>query len=128
MPKLLYPELSYKIIGVLMEVYNELGNKYQEKYYQRAVEKGLHNEKISYLRESPVDIKFKDEKIGHYKVDFLIEDQIILEIKARPRLVKSDYGQVRSYLRSTGLELGILANFGGESLYFKRISNRLSSD
>lgn len=126
MGKLLYPGLSYRIVGILMEVYNELGNKYQEKYYQRAISKGLDIVTIKYKREDSVDIKFREENIGKFYVDFVIEDKVILEVKARARLSKTDYHQVRAYLKSKNLELGILANFGVESLYYKRVLNRVS--
>ena len=121
--KVIYPELSYKVVGILFDVYNELGNRYQEKYYQRAVELRLKKENISYSREIPVSLKFEGESIGKYFLDFLIEDKLVLELKVKPRLAKVDYKQVRAYLHSCDLKLGILTNFYGESLEYKRILN-----
>lgn len=121
--KIIYPELSYKIVGILFEIHTALGNRYQEKYYQRAVEVKLKNKGIKYEKEIMVDLNLDDVKIGKYFLDFLIENKIILELKAKPVLNKNDYRQVQGYLRSTNLKLGILANFYGLSLEYKRILN-----
>lgn len=121
--KLVYPELSYKIVGILYNVHTELGGKYQEKYYQRAVEVAFKEIGLSYKKEIAVDLLFNKEKIGKYFLDFLIEDKIILELKATPRFNRDDFRQVIAYLRAKELKLGILANFRGDKLVFKRILN-----
>lgn len=122
--KVIYPELSYEIIGLLFKVHNELGNRYQEKYYQRAVEVKLKIKRIPYEKEIIVDLKIDNEKIGKYFLDFLIDKKIILELKAKPILTKNDYRQVKAYLRSTNLKLGILVNFYPESLQYERVLNQ----
>lgn len=124
---LIYPELSYKIIGILFSVYNELGNRYQEKYYQRAIEIKFRKEKIPYNREIKVDLLFDGETIGHYYLDLLVDKKIVLELKAKPSFTKNDYKQVKAYLQATNLRLGILVNFYGESLIYKRILNPSSA-
>ncbi len=121
--KLIYPELSYKIVGILFEVHTALGNRYQEKYYQRAVEVKLKMQKIPYQRELKVDLKIDNQKIGKYFLDFLIDSKVLLELKAKPIFTKNDYKQAMAYLKSSDLKLGILANFFGESLEYKRILN-----
>ena len=78
---MVYPDLSYKIIGVIFDVFNELGYGYQEKYYQRAIAKSLFQLELSYKEQILYEIRFKDEIIGRCFFDFLIEDKIILEIK-----------------------------------------------
>jgi len=118
--KVIYPELSYKIVGILYNVHTELGGKYQEKYYQRAVEKALLSEKIPFEKELMVDL---GEKIGKYFLDFLIEGKIILELKATPFFHPDDFYQVLAYLKAISLKLGILANFRGRKLVYKRILN-----
>lgn len=123
MNKLVYPELSYKLVGILFEVHGELGNRYQEKYYQRAVEITLKKQEIPYKKELSVSLVFDGENIGKYFLDFLIDDKIVLELKVKPILTKTDYKQVRAYLNSSKLKLGILANFYGNSLEYKRILN-----
>lgn len=123
MPKIVQKELSYKIMGILFSIHNELGNRYQEKYYQRAIEEGLKQEKLKFNKELVVDLLYNDKKIGKYFLDFLVEDKIILEIKTVDRLKPKDFKQVLAYLTANNLELGILVNFSTERLSFKRILN-----
>lgn len=120
-PNIIEKELSYKIMGILFEVHNKLGGEYQEKYYQRAIAKAFKENKISFKEQIPVDLNFNGEKIGKYILDFLVERKIILEIKAAPRLKPIYFRQVRAYLKAHHLELGILANFKGDLLTYKRI-------
>ena len=123
MANLIYPELSYKIIGILFDIHNELGNRYQEKYYQRAVEVSLKHQNIAYKKELSMNLTFKEENIGKYFLDFLIEEKLVLELKAKPAFTKIDYKQVEAYLHAYKLKLGILVNFYGQSLEYKRILN-----
>lgn len=126
MADLVYPELSYAIVGILFKVHTNLGGWYQEKYYQRAVEVALKGQKIIFDKELLVDLSFDGEKIGKYFLDFLIEGKIILELKAKPQLSREEFRQVRAYLKAKNLRLGILANFRGERLVYKRILNPLA--
>ena len=116
-------ELSYKIVGILFEVHTKLGGRYQEKIYQAAVEKLLQRDKINYKRELPVDLIFEGAKIGKYYLDFLIEDKIVLELKAVYRFHPDHFKQIQSYLKTNNLKLGILANFKGPKLIYSRILN-----
>ncbi|MFA6159862.1 MAG: GxxExxY protein [Parcubacteria group bacterium] len=120
---LIYPELSYEIIGILYDIHNELGNKYQEKYYQRAIEIEFIDKKISFKKELPANLVYKGNKIGKYFLDFLIENKIILEIKTTDSFKVRDFKQVSAYLKNTNMHLGILANFRTEKLTYKRILN-----
>jgi GxxExxY protein len=108
---LVYPEESYKIIGILFSVWNEIGPGYQEKYYQRAISKVLRTLGLKFVEQLRIPLKFQGEQIGWYFLDFLIEDKIILEIKTGDRFLKRNIEQVNAYLKSTGLRLAILANF-----------------
>jgi len=121
MVEIIEKELSYKIIGILFEVQNKLGGEYQEKYYQRAVSKALKEKNIAFKEQIPVDLNFKGLKIGKYVLDFMIEGKIVLEIKAVPRLKSIYFQQVRAYLKANQLRLGILANFRGDKVLYKRI-------
>lgn len=121
--KIIYKELSYKIIGVLFDTFKSLGSNYQEKYCQRAVEKFLIKHKISYKREFPVEIIIENENIGRHFLDFLIDNIIVLEIKKGNKFNMSDIKQVLMYLKTTGLKLGIVAYFGSEGVKYKRIIN-----
>lgn len=128
MGRLIFPELSYKIVGILFEVHTALGNRYQEKYYQRAVEVKLKNKNIDYKREIAVDLTIDGEKIGKYFLDFLIDGKIIVELKVKSALVKNDFRQISAYLKASNLKLGILANFYGNSLEYKRILNSFTKN
>lgn len=121
--KVIYKELSYKIVGILYKIHGELGGRYQEKYYQRAIRHELEKQKIKFKKEIAVDLKYDNKKIGKYILDFLIENKIILEIKTVPKLHPEDFRQVLAYLKAKNIKLGILANFRGSKLVFERILN-----
>lgn len=119
---LLYPELSYQIIGILFEVYNKLGPGYQEKYYYQAIVMALKAVGLSVQTQVKVKIVFKDKEIYRF-IDFVVENKIILEIKKGERFFKSNIDQIYSYLRTTGFKLGILVNITKRGIQFKRIIN-----
>ena len=121
MDKLVYPELSYKIMGVLFKVHNELGFGYKEKYYQKAICGLLDKDGIKYTEQLKVDLKIENECFGRYFIDFLIEDKLVLEIKAVPKFSRKAVLQVLRYLKETGINLGILASFSKNELIYKRI-------
>ena len=121
--KLIYPELSYILTGILFEVHNKLGTKYQEKHYQRAIEIKLKELKIPYQKELGVDINFENEKIGKLFIDFLIDNKIVLEIKKTPVITKDHIKQVLRYLNALNLKLGIIANFQHKKLDYVRVLN-----
>lgn len=108
---LLYPDLSYKIVGILFEVYNELGHGHPEKTYQKAIAVALKKEGLKFKEQLYVPIKFKNERVGSVFLDFLIEDKLVLEIKKGDYFVKSHIEQVYQYLVSNKYQLGILAYF-----------------
>lgn len=121
--KLVYPELSYILMGILFEVHNKLGTKYQEKHYQKAIEIKLKELKIPYQREVPVKVKFCREELGEFFLDFIIDDKIILETKKVWRIADDDIKQVLRYLKATGLKLSIIANFKHQCLEYRRVLN-----
>lgn len=120
---LIYPELSYKIVGILFDVYNELGGGYREKYYQKAVSLSLKKEKILFKEQVHAPLIYKGVSIGSNYLDFLIENKVILEIKAGENFLRKNITQVYSYLKINNLNLGILANFTKTGLRSKRILN-----
>jgi GxxExxY protein len=118
-----YPDsdLTGKIIGAAMEVHNHLGNGFQEVVYQRAlaIELGMRN--IGFEREKVMGLSYKGYDIGTRRADFLIEDQIVVEIKAVKELEDVHLAQAINYLEAYGLETGLLINFGNTRLQFKRV-------
>ncbi len=123
MAKLLYQNITYKIIGALFETYNTLGYGYQEKYYQRALEEEFRKRKLLYEKELPIKLTYNNTNIGRYFIDFLIEKKIILEIKVANGLYQKDMNQVLAYLKTKQFKLGILAIFSKKGLKYKRIIN-----
>ncbi|TSC69839.1 MAG: GTP-binding signal recognition particle [Parcubacteria group bacterium Gr01-1014_46] len=102
--KVLYPELSYILVGVLFSTHNEIGPYAREKQYNDLIEIKLKESKVPYKRE------FKIADSGNI-LDFLIDNKIILETKATRIITKEHYRQIQNYLQATGIKLGILINF-----------------
>lgn len=121
--KVIYPELSYKIIGTVFDVFNSLGYGYQEKYYQKALAVALKDNDIEFKEQVPTKILYKNNLLGIYFLDFLVDDKIVLEIKKSPRFSRKNIEQVYAYLKATNLKLGILVNFSPNDVKFKRILN-----
>jgi GxxExxY protein len=118
----LYKELTYKIIGCCMEVHNELGKGFNEVIYGDALEIEFNNKNINYSREKKFNVDYKGVQLKrYYKADFVIDDKIILEIKAISILTSSEIKQTLNYLAISKLKIGLLVNFGQDSLSYKRI-------
>lgn len=124
---LLYPELSYKIVGVLFDVFNSLGYHYQEKYYQRAISQVFNDLGVIYREQVYTPIEFRGRNIGNYLFDFLIDNKIILEIKRGDKFSRNDIIQTLAYLKRSGLSLAILARFSSRGIQYKRILNEPDS-
>ncbi len=120
---LIYPDLSYKVIGILFDVWSNVGIGHKENFYQKAVSAGLKLEKLRHKEQLPAKIYYRDKFIGIYYFDFLIEDKIILEIKVRNFFSKKDINQLFSYLKAQNLKLGIIAHFTRTGVKHKRIVN-----
>jgi GxxExxY protein len=118
-----YPEseLTGRIIGLAMEVHRTLGNGFQEVIYQRAMAIELKKNLISFDREQEINISYKGESIGSRRADFLIEGKILLELKAISELEDVHLAQAINYLEAYGLKIGLLLNFGNNTLQFKRV-------
>ena len=110
-------------MSVMFAVYNELGFGYKEKYYQKAIEIALKKAEISFKPQCPYKIRYKDEIIGRYYMDFVVEDKIVLKLKAGNYFVKGNINQTLGYSIATNLKLGILVNFTREGIKYKRILN-----
>lgn len=118
-----YPlsDLTGKIIGCAMEVHRILGNGFQEVIYQRALARELSLQGLSFSREHEMQIYYKEEEIGTRRVDFFVEDKVMVELKAIVQLEDVHLAQAINYLEAYGLEIGLLINFGNTSLQFKRV-------
>lgn len=110
-----------KIIGLLYRVQNRLGSGYQEKYYQRAFAEELQEAGVSFVRERPYPIFYGEKKIGRYKVDFLVEDKLVVELKVAKDFYQRHFGQVLGYLKHSGVKLALMACFREDRVLIKRI-------
>ena len=121
--KIIYPKLSYKILGASFRVFNEIGYGMNEKYYQRVFAKTLENENVSFKKEQMVNLMYDRELIGKYFLDFVVDDKIVVELKVRPKLGYIHIRQVMSYLKVTGYKLAILIYFTRDGIKHRRIVN-----
>lgn len=106
-----------------MEVHKFLGNGFQEVIYQRALEYEMELQGISFQREFEMPVNYKDKQVGTRRVDFLVENEIMVEIKAIIQLEDVHLAQAMNYLEAYHLPIGLLINFGSKSLDFKRVHN-----
>ena len=121
--KVLYPDLSYQIMNALFEVHNLLGPGFTEEIYEKALTVELASRQIQFEEQSSRTISYKGKQVGNFRFDLVIENKIILELKAVSELNDLFKQQLLSYLKATGLHLGILVNFGKSRLQTIRIAN-----
>lgn len=119
--KLLYKDLSYKIVGLAMEVYNKLGPGFLEKVYENGLMLLLRKNGIKAEQQFPINVYLDGEIIGNYFADIFVENKIILELKTVKEITSIHRAQVINYLKATGVRLAIVLNFGKEELEFERI-------
>ena len=105
-------ELTHEIIGACLEVRTELGRNYAESVYRNAVMLVLEEHGIRSEREYPVTVRFRGREVGTFRCDLLVEDRILVEIKAGRPLDAACEAQLLSYLKATGLRVGLLIHFG----------------
>jgi len=119
-----YEELTGKIIKCAMNVHSILGNGFQEVIYQRALEIEFQIEGLKFEREKEMPIYYKGNHIGTHRVDFFVENLIMVELKAIIQLEDVHLAQAINYLEAYNREIGLLINFGIRSLQFKRMHNK----
>ena len=119
-----YSDITEKIIKCAFKVHGTLGNGFQEVIYQRAMEIEMRNQELNFSREFEMPIYYVGIQIGTRRVDFLVEEIISVELKAVTHLESVHLAQAMNYLEAYNLEVGLLINFGTNSLEFKRLTNR----
>jgi len=107
-----HKELTDKIIKISYKVYNKLGYGFLEKIYESAIAIELENENNSAVRQAPIQVFYDQKLIGEYFADILVENKVIVEIKASRQLVEENEAQLLNYLKATKMEVGLLLNFG----------------
>ena len=123
MKKTIKDDLTYKIIGCAMKVHSVLGNGFQEVIYQRALAIEMGKQHLNFAREMEMEIFYDNIRIGKRRVDFFVEDKIMLELKAVIRLEDVHLAQAMNYCQAYNLPVGLLINFGAKSLQYKRVYN-----
>lgn len=113
--KLLYPDLSYEIRGACFSVYKALGPYHKESVYANALASELEKRNIPFIKEASINVIYQQKKVGVYRPDFLIDDKVIIELKAVEFLPKNDERQLSYYLGGTSFRLGFLVNFGSRN-------------
>jgi len=122
MSSIILKEESHQLVGICMEIHRELGMGFKEIIYKDALEYEFKSRKIKFIREKEFKIQYKDIILPHrYYADFIIHDSIILEVKASYMIVNNFVTQTINYLKASGLQLGIIANFGEKSFSSKRV-------
>src|SRR5690606_27799747 len=119
-----HSDLTAKIIGCAMRVHQELGNGFQELVYQRALAIEMQEAKLQFRRELPVEIFYHGHFVGKRRVDFLVEKSVSVELKAVTLLEDVHLAQAINYLEAYCLEVGLLINFGKQSLEVRRVFNK----
>ena len=118
-----YEDIAGKIIGCAMKVHSTLGNGFQEVIYQRALAIEFKKQELKFEREMEMSIYYEGVNIGTRRVDFFVEDFIMVELKAVIKLEDVHLAQAMNYLEAYKMEIGLLINFGAKSLEFKRLHN-----
>lgn len=120
-----YSDITRKIIGAAMKVHSALGNGFQEVIYQRALAIEMAKQGLAFQREMEMPIYYDGQEIGTRRVDFFVEDKIMVELKAVTKLEDVHLAQAINYLEAYDMEVGLLLNFGAKSLEFHRLVNSL---
>ncbi|HEY0458966.1 MAG TPA: GxxExxY protein [Pyrinomonadaceae bacterium] len=119
--KIIFKDLSYKIVGLAIEVRKELGYGFLEKVYENSLMVLLKENGIKAEQQVPIKVYFHGQTVGDYIADILVEDSIILELKSQDHIAEVHKAQTLNYLKATKLKLAIILNFGKDRLETKRL-------
>lgn len=123
MPEIIFKELCYKIYGLCYKVHNALGSACSERQYQDAFEAKLKSATVPYEREKELFFDLGDNKIGGNKVDFVVDNKMAVDLKAKKYITRDDFRQMLRYLKAGNYKLGLIINFGRSKVDIKRVVN-----
>ena len=123
---LLHGDITQRILETFFEVYNELGHGFLETVYQSALALALREAGLEVAREAPVEVFFRRIVIGRFHADLLVEQRVVLELKAVRRIMPEHEAQLLHYLRATTLEVGLVLNFGSSPEFKRMVYSGLS--
>ncbi len=119
--KVIYGELSYRVVGAGFAVWKALGYGFLEKVYENALAVELAKCGISFEQQKPIEVLYRGHSVGTYKADLMIENKILVELKSAKAIEDAHVAQTLNYLKATGTRLGLILNFGPKKMEFKRI-------
>ncbi len=117
---LLFGDVTHKILACAFSVASELGAGFLESVYERALELALKQEGLAVKRQCPIEVRFRGQVVGEFVADLVVEGCVIVELKAVAALLQEHKAQIINYLNATGLDVGLLINFGNPKLEFRR--------
>ena len=117
-----YEEITKAVIGCAFEVINELGAGFLESVYEKALLLALRQQGLSATAQHPVKVMFRKECVGDFYADIFVEEKVIVELKAVKAITPEHQAQIINYLNATGIEVGLLINFGNPKLEYKRFT------
>ncbi len=118
-------EITEKILGACFDVMNELGAGFLESVYEKALLIALHEKGLKARSQVPIPVKFRNSLVGEFFADLLVQDKVIVELKATRKIAPEHLAQVINYLRATGIQTGLLVNFGNQRVEYRRLGNHL---
>jgi GxxExxY protein len=121
MDDFLHKEITHAIIGAAYRVYNTLGSGFLEKVYENALLIELESEGFKVQQQAPIKVIYNGKKIGEYFADLLVEEKVIVELKAVTEVTRAHEVQLINYLRATGIRVGLLINFGDKIIIKRKI-------
>ena len=116
----LYKDLTFKIIGIAMEVHRELGFGFLEKVYENALMIAFRLAGIKVVQQAAIKVYYRREIVGEYVADILVEDKVIIELKSHDKITDVHRAQTLNYLKATNLKVALILNFGKRSLEHER--------
>jgi len=118
---LLYKELTKEIVDAAYTVHNQLGYGFLEKVYEKALSHELELRNMSFKNQNCIEVRYKDCIVGNYIADIVVENKVLLELKACDEISKVHIAQTLNYLKATNIKVGLLINFGNEKIQIKRL-------
>jgi len=118
---IIYPDLSYEIMGAIFEVHKQLGPGFLELIYEKALIEELLNRGMKAETQKIIDLTYKNKKVGTHRLDLVVEDKVVIELKTIERFSVHHKAQLTSYLKAGGYKLGILVNFSKSKVEYLRV-------
>jgi GxxExxY protein len=123
-PEMIHQKLTEIILGTCFEVMNELGGGFLESVYEKALLIALRDKRVAAQSQVPLSVLFRGEKVGEFFADIVVEGKVIIELKTAKAIAPEHQAQIINYLKATGMEVGLLVNFGPTKLEYRRFHNK----